>query len=204
MPGMGLGYLLGIVLTWTSAAAQPAAQVESMRREADAIWRPHGVAIAILTPAQAASPAAADGRLVVTLAHAPRRPPVAGRREPLGAILFDHDNAPATTVTIDVGAVTATVAGVRWGGRAIDAWPVALRDAVVGRALGRVLAHEIGHYLLASRTHGSEGLMRAIFDGDELARPGRTGFTIVERDLPRLRARLAGLDRTSTLAEREP
>jgi len=203
MPGMGIGYLLGIVLTWTSAAAQPAAQVEAMRREADAIWRPHGVAIAVLTPAQAASPSAADGQLVVTLIHAAQRPATTGRRAPLGAILFDHDNVPATTITIDVAAVTATVVGVRWGGRTLDQWPAALRDAVVGRALGRVLAHEIGHYLLASRAHGDEGLMRAIFDGDELARPGRTTFAMADRDLPRLRARLGGLDRTSTLAERE-
>jgi hypothetical protein len=203
MPGMGIGYLLGIVLTWTSAAAQPPAQMEAMRREAEAIWRPHGVTLALLTPAQAGAPAAADGRLVVTLADAPRRH-LPGRPTALGGILFDHDNVPATTVTIDVGAVSATVAAVRWGGRTLDHWPAGLRDAVLGRALGRVLAHEVGHYLLASRAHGDEGLMRARFDGDELARPGRRAFTIAARDLPRLRARLAGLDRTSTLAEREP
>jgi len=49
--------------------------------------------------------------------------------------------------------------------------------------------------------HTTEGLMRASFDGDELRRPARDRFAIAARDLPRLRARLAGLGRGSSLAE---
>lgn len=44
-----------------------------------------------------------------------------------------------------------------------------LRDAraiqheiLLARALGRALAHELGHYLLKSRTHAASGLMRAV------------------------------------------
>jgi hypothetical protein len=198
MPRMG--HLLAIVLTWTTAGAQPPAERAAMLQEVDAIWRAHGVSI-VAVPADLAAPPAADARLVVTLARAPRPPAVPGRRERLGAIVFDHDNAPATTLTIDVAAVTAILAGVRLGGRPIDQWPRAGRDGLVGRALGRVLAHEIGHYLLASRVHSSTGLMRAAFDGDELARPGRGGFGMAARDLPRLRTRLAGLGGRSALAE---
>jgi hypothetical protein len=43
--------------------------------------------------------------------------------------------------------------------------------------------------------------MRAAFDADELVRPGRGGFGMAARDLPRLRMRLAGLERGSVLAE---
>ena len=124
-----------------------------------------------------------------------------GRPPRLGAILFDHENVPATTLTIQAAAVEATVARTRWGGRPFDQWPAAWRDTLIGRALGRVLAHEIGHYLLASRLHDRDGLMRASFDGDELLRPGRHGFAVAARDLPRLRTRLAGLGRGSALAE---
>ena len=201
MRRMGISRVVAIVLTWTSAAAQPAAERTAMLHEADAIWRAHGVAIVALAPEQSVAPPAADVRLVVALDRTPRRPAAPGRSQRLGAILFDHENVPATTLTIEVGAVEATIARTRWGGRPFDQWPHAWRDTLVGRALGRVLAHEIGHYLLASRLHGADGLMRASFDGDELLRPGRGGFVVAPRDLPRLRTRLAGLGRGSALAE---
>jgi hypothetical protein len=200
MPRMGITHVVAIVLTWITAGAQPPAERTAMLQEADAIWGAHGVSIVAVAPEQAGPPAA-DARLVVALARASRPPAAPGRRERLGAIVFDHDNAPATTITIDVAAVAAIVARARLGGRPFDQWPPAGRDALVGRALGRVLAHEIGHYLLASRVHTSAGLMRAAFDGDELVRPGRGGFGMAARDLPRLRLRLAGLGGGSTLAE---
>lgn len=201
MRRMGISWVVAVVLTWSGAAAQPAVERRTMLQEADAIWRAHGVGVVAVAPEQAITPPTADVRLDVRLARPARRPTAPLRRERLGAILFDHDHTPATTLTIDVAAVEATVARTRWGGRPFDPWPPAWRDTFVGRALGRVLAHEIGHYLLASRVHTAEGLMRASFDGDELLRPARDSFAIAARDLPRLRARLAGLGRGSSLAE---
>jgi hypothetical protein len=200
MRRMGISTVVAIVLTWSGAAAPPAAERTAMLREADAIWRAHGVAIVALAPEQPLAPPEADVRLAVALERTPTPPP-SSRSARLGAIRFDHENVPATTLAIEVAAVEATVARTRWGGRPFDQWPPAWRDALVGRALGRVLAHEIGHYLLASRRHDRDGLMRASFDGDELLRPGRHGFAIAARDLPRLRTRLAGLRGGSALAE---
>lgn len=199
MRRMGITHVVAIVLAWTGATGLPAVERQTMLREADAIWRAHGVAIVGLAPEQMALPTA-DVRLVVTLDRAPKRP-APGVSERLGVILFDHENVPATTLTIEVGAVEAIIARTGWGRRPFDQLPSAWRETLVGRALGRVLAHEIGHYLLASRGHAADGLMRARFDGDELLRPGRGGFAVAARDLPRLHARLAGLGRGSTLAE---
>ena len=201
MRRMGIIKVVAIVLTWTGAAAQSPAERTAMLREADAIWRAHGVALVALAPEQPLAPPDADVRLVVALDRTPKPPPAPGRSPRLGAILFDHENVPATTLAIEAAAVEATVARTRWGGRPFDQWPAAWRDLLVGRALGRVLAHEIGHYLLASRLHAGDGLMRASFDGDELLRPGRHGFAVAARDLPRLRTRLAGLGHGSALAE---
>ena len=199
MRRMGISTVVAILLTWTGIAAPVAAERTAMLREADAIWRAHGVAIVALGPEQPLAPPDADVRLVVSLDRTPT--PAPGRSARLGAILFDHENLPATMLAIEVAAVEATIARTRWGGRPFDQWPPAWRDTLVGRALGRVLAHEIGHYLLASRLHAPDGLMRASFDGDELLRPGRHGFAIAARDLPRLRTRLARLGRGSALAE---
>jgi hypothetical protein len=201
MRRMGITHVVAIVLTWTTAGAQPPAERQAMLQEVDAIWQTHGVSIVALGSDRTMVPPSADARLTVELGRPPRPAPTLGTRQRLGAIVFDHENLPATTLTIDVAAVAATVTRVRLGGRLFDQWPPAWRDTLVGRALGRVMAHEIGHYLLASRVHTSEGLMRAAFDGDELLRPGRGGFAVPARDLPRLRTRLAGLGRASSLAE---
>ena len=201
MRRMGITHVVAIVLTWTTADVQPPAERQAMLQEADAIWRTHGVAIIAPGADRTMAPPSADARLTVELARPSPPAPAPGTRERLGAIVFDHENMPATTLTIDVAAVTATVTRVRLGGRLFEQWPPAWRDTLVGRALGRVLAHEIGHYLLASRVHTPDGLMRAAFGGDELLRPGRGGFAVPARDLPRLRTRLAGLGRASSLAE---
>jgi hypothetical protein len=193
---MDVAVVVGIVVTWTSAAAGPPAQTQAMVREADAIWRPYGVSVVALPAADADPPLPREGpRLTVTFVDAGRRSP------PLGAIAFDHENVPSSTLKIDVGAVRAAIAATRWADRPIEQWPRAFQQAVVGRALGRVLAHEIGHFLLASRAHAAAGLMRAAFDGRQLAQPGREDFQVSARELPRLRARVAGLARPEALAE---
>jgi hypothetical protein len=63
-------------------------------------------------------------------------------------------------------------------------------DRDMGRALGRVLAHEIGHVLLAVRQHDRAGLMRAVFTPAELAAPDRDSFRLTTDDLGRLRSRI--------------
>ena len=56
-----------------------------------------------------------------------------------------------------------------------------------------VLAHEIGHYLLAFPTHSRVGLMRASFNSRQLEGWDRRGFRLEASALPRLRARVARL-----------
>jgi hypothetical protein len=51
-------------------------------------------------------------------------------------------------------------------------------EILVGRALGRALSHELGHYLLKSKVHTAHGLMRAIWRSDELLGVERRGFEL--------------------------
>ena len=58
-------------------------------------------------------------------------------------------------------------------------------DLYLARALGRALAHEIGHYLLGTSRHTARGLMRAQFSPlelRELATRQRYGLDPVDRD----------------------
>jgi hypothetical protein len=55
--------------------------------------------------------------------------------------------------------------------------------------------------MLAWKGHSADGLMRAQFEGHELAGADRDAFSLPPRYLPRLRARLAGFGPTGELAE---
>ena len=63
-------------------------------------------------------------------------------------------------------------------------------DYRLGLVLGRAVAHEIGHYLLATATHADRGLMRASIDAREFADPGARTFTLDETAGDWLRNRL--------------
>jgi hypothetical protein len=51
-------------------------------------------------------------------------------------------------------------------------------EILIGRALGRALAHEVGHYLLRSKVHTTHGLMRTGRAGDEFLALSRDGFEL--------------------------
>jgi hypothetical protein len=135
--------------------------------------------------------------------------PASDRARPsggLGSIWFDEDGNPGQTLTVDDVAVRARVSQTRVNGRALEAWPPALADQITARALGRVLAHEIGHYLLASPAHTRIGVMRATFNGRHLTEWDRGDFDLDREAIPRLRARLARLQirQLPTLATIQP
>ena len=48
----------------------------------------------------------------------------------------------------------------------------------LGVVLGRAVAHEIGHYLLRTKTHAQRGLMRAAIDAREFADPDSRTFRL--------------------------
>jgi hypothetical protein len=69
----------------------------------------------------------------------------------------------------------------------------ALADYRLGLVLGRAVAHEIGHFLLATATHAERGLMRATIDAREFADTGAGGTFGLDADAGRwLRQRLSG------------
>jgi hypothetical protein len=55
---------------------------------------------------------------------------------------------------------------------------IATHDTLIGRTLGRALAHELGHYLLRSKGHTSHGLMRAAWSSGQLVAFERNGFAL--------------------------
>ena len=62
-------------------------------------------------------------------------------------------------------------------------------DADTATLLGRAIAHEIGHLLLASSSHSSTGLMRAKWSRDELRRDRVFDWMFTRRDAEAMRRR---------------
>jgi hypothetical protein len=169
--------------------------VAAMIAEADGIWRAHGVRVRLAAPGEGAR-----GDVVLALNFAPPRSTVP--RAPrsgfddirLGTIQFADDGTPGRSISLSLEAVSAKVRHPATSGSSLVSWPPALAEAAVARALGRVLAHELGHFLLAWPAHTRRGLMRSAFDGRQLAAWDRRGFELDPGMLPRLRARLARLE----------
>jgi len=47
-----------------------------------------------------------------------------------------------------------------------------MHERLIGRALGRAFSHELGHYILKSKGHTSQGLMRATWPSEQLLSTG--------------------------------
>ena len=75
---------------------------------------------------------------------------------------------PAPMVLVSLPAVTETVMGADALDRPVEKLTHELRDRLIGRAIGRVTAHELGHYLLENGGHRDRGLMRAAYSPSEL------------------------------------
>jgi len=182
----------------SALTSMPSREYRAMIREAGAIWRPYGVSLTwVAAPGGASLPE--NDRLLTVVDAGPviiDRLRVATPR--LGAVVFEDGHILAEQrVTMAVGEVERLVDEAPWVSGRVGDCPPAFREELVGRALGRVLAHEIGHYMLAWRTHTPKGLMRSDFRNDLLVDPDRRSFQIAAVLLPRLYARLAQL-RAST------
>ena len=176
----------------TSGAVPPRVQVEivfdgvpvsssieaSAIEEATRIWAEHGVAINTLKARRCRREDAV--RLTVTFAAGPDRRLASGA---LGSIRFT-DGVPEPAITMYPDAVAAIVASTRFGDDRFS--HVVFHEYMLGRVLGRALAHEVGHFLLRSRMHSAAGLMRASHPALDLVAPDRRQFGLSADEVTRL------------------
>jgi hypothetical protein len=161
------------------------AEVETIRDQLTRIWRQEGIAIDLVTSRPA------PGSLRILLTEAPIRASfgVSGLCA-LGATSFTNGR-PEPELIVSVSAVREFVR------RAQPDSSSGVRSLIAARVMGRVAAHELGHYLLAETGHRPRGLMRARFDGASLLAPHLGPF------LPPPRPDVeAGLVRASGVAAR--
>jgi hypothetical protein len=164
-----------VTLLFAPGHPVPTAVQRAAIAEADAIWSPYNVAVTGAEPLNAHRHD--DLTLTVVMNPAPAATDPMWRA-PLGAVDFDEAGAPLHIVTVFIVRLVTMIEEARlWHVPAWE-WPRVIREQVVGRAIGRVIAHEIGHVLLRTTGHAPRGLMRAVQRADELVDPARNRYRL--------------------------
>jgi hypothetical protein len=158
-------------------------------QEAAGIWRAHDVELQFRED-DGASAMHLDA--FITL-HQPG--PVFHRRPVLGQTVMEDVTRGSIRISLDAVESTLEYRHVRL---------LSLYDRDLGWALGRVLAHEIGHALLGGPPfHDATGLMRANFKADELTIANPRVFQLSSESAARLRVRNAALLNEQSGADRQ-
>ena len=97
---------------------------------------------------------------------------------PVGWVEFHRPDEPDQEIHVSHGNGLKLLRQSAGLGRSIDRMPPTEINLLLGRMLGRALAHELGHFLLRSRIHTTAGLMRTGRSVSEFFAPGRRGFEV--------------------------
>jgi hypothetical protein len=159
------------------------AVVEALERESSAIWVPYGVDLRWGSPWCPVEDASIDVAIV-------RRTPITkADRIVLGSTQVRMDRIERVPIVIDYDATTQTLAGLTGDTLAALLGLRWIGAQELGRALGRVAAHEIGHVLLAAPDHQRHGLMRPTFQASDMVSPPRTKYQLSAMEIGRLQFR---------------
>jgi hypothetical protein len=149
------------------------ALVNRICAEAEAIWAPAGVVIEWNRDASKDE----AHRLAIEVTIDDRRAPV-GRDGALGWLTF-AGNGPDRFIHLS----RASAEGLLRDTPGLNDATITSHEAFIGRALGRALAHELGHYILRSKVHTPRGLMRETWTSGQTFAVSRDGFELTPREL---------------------
>jgi hypothetical protein len=149
---------LSVLLTIVPELSDASRRV--LLEEVEDIWGPAGVDVEWLSGSSNVPVQAAPLRLLVIqrtpTAHSPH-----ASLWPVGELLpFQSGRAVAV---VSISAAKRIVDGANRPEHDLPG----IADERIGRVLGRAAAHEIGHFLLRTKTHSGQGLMRAQFGAHE-------------------------------------
>ncbi len=173
-PAIGVTVIVGRGIT--------PALVSRILDETDAIWR--GSGFSFVWQRERGLPAA----LSVTIDDAPTIQ--LDGQTTLGWIHFDDTDVPAPAVHLSYANALTLLEQSRGVVGRISQMPRAERETLLGRAMGRALAHEMGHYLLASKVHTPKGLMATKRSASDLFSNDRAHFRIDDVQRAAMAARL--------------
>jgi hypothetical protein len=179
-PALFGGKSLTIVLDFKGPHSAQA--VREMQRETETILKDAGLHLDWRSREDAAK-ASYDDLVVLQFQGSCVLEPALPLYDELGPLAFTHTTdgivQPFSQVSCDK--VAASTRSAMWGG------DLARADLFLGRALGRVVAHELVHILTGSRNHGHEGVGKRGLSARQLT---AETLPLSTADLARLRAHL--------------
>jgi hypothetical protein len=188
-----------VQLTVVGTATAPDV-VQHAVRQAAQIWRAEGVIVGITGDAGSCAIETAVEFVTVVMSAAPQTSTRLNLPR-LGEIVFGANGEPHAEIVIASGFLQQEIEKQAWSGQALANRPQTLRHAAAGRAIGRVLAHELGHYLLKTRDHAHRGLMRPVYSLPALLEPKTHKYDLDDADASRLQRLF--LDRRVDVASRQ-
>jgi hypothetical protein len=162
-----------VALAVTPGRGLPPAVERAAIAEAAAIWAPYGVAIA---PLDRSGPARAESIVLTVVVTTSRSPSATDSGTALGAIDFAADGTPGRVITVFLDRLVRLLTDTRTSDTTMAERPRLVRERIIARAIGRVIAHEVGHFVLRSKEHTRQGLMGAMYRTDDLMAPGRSHY----------------------------
>jgi hypothetical protein len=163
-----------------------AAQVTRVLQEAADIW--HAAGVDIVWQRHNVT-VAAKPSVRVTIGNWRGAGMSEDKSMPLGWIVFT-DGAPEHEIYVSYTNAVVLLDESRANISPSNQMPRAERDTMLGRAMGRAMAHELGHFLLASTAHSARGLMRAKRTATEFFSTDRSRFAVEPRERASVTARL--------------
>lgn len=154
---------LKLEVLFTAASTLPATSRQTLLWEVERIWQHEGVDLAWRRSDGMERPDVPLRMLVI--AQPSRAAEASAERWPVAELLPAAANHRALAIVSIAGGRRVLVQAARYA--LLDhpfGWEYRL-----GLVLGRAAAHEIGHFLLATKTHAENGLMRAHVDAREFA-----------------------------------
>jgi hypothetical protein len=175
---LALAFVMLVPISVHTIAGVSKAMMKRAMAEVDAIWRDVGVQFEWHDDADV--PASLHVEVGDAFGHA-------GASElPLAWIGF-VDQVPNDEIYASRANALALLARATSISKPMDL-PQAAINEFIGRALGRALAHEVGHYLFRSRAHDPTGVMATRRSTTELFGPDRGRFRLTAEERNRLTA----------------
>jgi len=151
---------------------------DEMMRTARMLWRAAGVDVQSSPDPFPGDNAEGGVHMRVTIA-ADAGPSSLTAPRPIASIRF-VDKKPSTSIDVYLIEVRKLMDLLVFDDRRLAHQPGLFQDEMLGRILGRALAHEIGHFVFASAGHARSGLMRPTHRLDQLVGRLDQPFAIIE------------------------
>jgi hypothetical protein len=160
------------------------------------IWENAGVDVTSGRYGEASHP----GQALVSLRILRILPPPGGTRaEPtLAWVALDKGSQLTPYLFASLPAISSAVSMSEFAGYPVRGLAPRIRDELIARALGRAIAHELGHYLLQRAGHQTEGLMRPAYALRDLVGDWLQPFMVSKDDRLVVRNEIAAIARAQS------